>query len=201
MTNPSHPSAAPVHVPNYLVGGILSTLFCCLPTGIASIVFASRANSKAATGDIQGALADAGKASLWLWLSVIPGILIMGLGVLSAIALPAYQDYTKRAKVSELVLAGSAMQTSYSEYAASTKQWPTVEDLGYTQNQLYVPGHYFLAINEEHDIEITSDLPGSDIKGKTILLVPSVSNGEITNWTCTAGTMPKKYLPASCRGQ
>ena len=201
MTNPSHPSAAPVHVPNYLVGSILATLFCCLPTGIASIVFASRANTKAATGDIQGAQADASKASLWLWLSVIPGFLVMGLGILAAVALPAYQDYTKRAKVSELLLAGSAIRTSYSEYVAANKQWPTVEDLGYTQDQLYVPGRYFLAINEDHDIEITSDLSGTDIKGKTILLVPAVSNSEITNWTCTAGTMPQKYLPASCRGR
>jgi predicted secreted protein len=63
-------------VPNYLVGSILVTLFCCLPTGIASIVFASRANSKAATGDVASAWKDAKKAKFWLWFSVIASVAI-----------------------------------------------------------------------------------------------------------------------------
>ena len=83
-------------VPNYLVGGILATLFCCLPTGIASIVFASRANSKAATGDMSGALADAAKAKMWLWLSVIPGFLIGVLGILAGLAIGGKPDRTIR---------------------------------------------------------------------------------------------------------
>jgi hypothetical protein len=61
-------------VPNYLVGSILVTLFCCLPTGIASIVFASGANSKAAAGNIAAALEDAKKAKFWLWFSVIASV-------------------------------------------------------------------------------------------------------------------------------
>ncbi|MFI0547160.1 MAG: CD225/dispanin family protein [Brachymonas sp.] len=63
-------------VPNYLVGSILVTLFCCLPTGIASIVFASRANSKAAAGDLPSALEDAKKAKFWLWFSVIASVAV-----------------------------------------------------------------------------------------------------------------------------
>jgi type IV pilus assembly protein PilA len=190
----------PVRVPNYLVGSILATLFCCLPTGIASIVFASRANSKAATGDIQGAQADASKAKLWLWLSVIPGFLVMGLGILAAIALPAYQDYSIRAKVAEAVLAGSSVKTAYTEFVSEHHAWPSVEDLNLSGDALYKPGAYALAINDEHAIEIT--LAGaSNIQGKTVLLVPTVSDDAITDWTCSAGTMPQKYLPIFCRGQ
>ncbi len=190
----------PIRVPNYLVGSILATLFCCLPTGIASIVFASRANSKAAAGDTHGALQDASKASLWLWLSVIPGILFMVIGVFAAVALPAYQDYTVRAKVSEAILAGSSVKTAYTEFVAEHHAWPSVEDLDLNRDALYQAGRYALTINDDHAIEITME-GKSGAKDKTVLLVPTVVDGEITDWTCTAGTMPQKYLPASCRGQ
>lgn len=74
-------------VPNYLVGSILVTLFCCLPTGIASIVFASRANSKAASGDTPGALADAKQAKFWLWFSVIASAVVWVLYLLFIVGL------------------------------------------------------------------------------------------------------------------
>ena len=184
-------------VPNYLVGGILATLFCCLPTGIASIVFASRANSKAATGDIPGALADAAKAKMWLWLSVIPGFLIGALGILAAIALPAYQDYTHRAKVSEAIVAASSVRTGYTEFVAEHQAWPSAENLT-ELSAAQAPGKHSIDIDAEHNIEITLEGKG-DIAGKTILLVPQVSDSTIAGWTCTAGTIPAKYLPPSCR--
>ena len=48
--------------PNYLVFAILTTLFCCLPFGIASIVFSAQVNSKYAMGDYSGALQSSAKA-------------------------------------------------------------------------------------------------------------------------------------------
>jgi len=188
-----------VAVPNYLVGGILATLFCCLPTGIASIVFASRASSKAAIGDTQGALADASKAKLWLWLSVIPGFLMAMLGILAAVAIPAYQDYTARVKVSEAILGASAMRTSYMEFVSANHVWPRVTDLNLSNEARYKTGVYSITINDEHAIEITVDGGISRIKGQTVLLVPTVEGNEISAWTCTAGTMPQRYLPSSCR--
>ena len=184
-------------VPNYLVGSILATLFCCLPTGIASIVFASRANSKAAIGDIAGALADASKAKTWLWISVIPGFLIPVIGILAAIALPAYQDYTSRAKVAEAMVAASSVRTGYTEFVAEHHAWPSAENLT-ELSAAQAPGKHSIDIDAEHNIEITLEGKG-DIAGKTILLVPQVSDSTIAGWTCTAGTMPAKYLPASCR--
>jgi hypothetical protein len=56
-------------VPNYLVQAILVTIFCCLPTGIAAIVFAAQVNSKLAVGDIYGAQESSNKAKLWCWWS------------------------------------------------------------------------------------------------------------------------------------
>ncbi len=56
-TPPPPPSAAPVNIPNYLVFAILTTVFCCLPAGVVSIVYAAQVNSKVAMGDIAGAMA------------------------------------------------------------------------------------------------------------------------------------------------
>ena len=61
-------------VPNYLVQSILVTLFCCLPFGIVSIVYAAQVNSKLAAGDYAGALEASQKAKTWSMWSFIIGL-------------------------------------------------------------------------------------------------------------------------------
>ncbi len=64
--------------PNHLVWAILSTLFCCLPLGIASIVFAAQVNSKYAAGDIAGAQESSRKARQFaLWGTIIGVVLVV----------------------------------------------------------------------------------------------------------------------------
>lgn len=70
-----------VNVPNYLPWAIVATLFCCLPAGIVSIVFASRANSAAAMGDYATAQRAAANAKTWLWVSVGASLLVIVLYV------------------------------------------------------------------------------------------------------------------------
>ena len=61
-------------VPNYLAQAILTTLFCCLPFGIVSIVFAVQVNGKLVAGDRAGALQSSQNAKTWAWLSFGFGI-------------------------------------------------------------------------------------------------------------------------------
>ncbi len=68
--------------PNYLVWAILSTIFCCLPLGIVSIVFAAQVNSKWATGDAAGAQESSNKAKQWAIWSAVAGVIV---GVLYAV--------------------------------------------------------------------------------------------------------------------
>ncbi len=63
------PAAPPQTIPNYLVHAILVTVLCCLPFGIASIVYAAQVNSKVQAGDIHGAMEASRKARMWAWLS------------------------------------------------------------------------------------------------------------------------------------
>ena len=66
-------------IPNYLVQAILVTIFCCLPAGIVSIVYAAQVNGKLAAGDIRGAEAASNNARTWAWVSFG---LSLGVGVI-----------------------------------------------------------------------------------------------------------------------
>ena len=89
---PPLPGHAHEFVPNHLVWAILTTLFCCLPAGIVSIVYAAQVNGKLAAGDIAGAQDSAAKAKKWaIWsaiaavvVGVLYGILIVAVGGMGA---------------------------------------------------------------------------------------------------------------------
>lgn len=64
---------------NYLVWAILATIFCCLPLGIVSIVFAAQVNSKWQSGDYAGARLASKNARLWALIALIAGIVMAGI--------------------------------------------------------------------------------------------------------------------------
>jgi len=73
--------------PNYLVWAILSTVLCCLPLGVVSIVFSTQVNSKWATGDVAGAQAASEKAKKFAMWSAIAWVVVVVLYVLFFILL------------------------------------------------------------------------------------------------------------------
>lgn len=80
-------------VPNYLVFAILATVFCCLPTGIAAIIYAAQVNGKLQVGDWAGAQAASKNAKLWCLISLGLGLglillyaLLMMVGILGGLA-------------------------------------------------------------------------------------------------------------------
>ena len=88
---PESPSGAveptpPAHIPNYLVQAILVTVFCCLPFGIVSIVYAAQVNAKLDAGDVAGAMQSSNSAKIWMWFAFGVGLFVvvgyMALGVL-----------------------------------------------------------------------------------------------------------------------
>lgn len=78
--------------PNYLAWAIITTILCCIPFGIVSIVYAAMVNSKWHAGDLEGAQKASKNAKIWIWVSVGFGILsivltmvIFGVGIFAAI--------------------------------------------------------------------------------------------------------------------
>jgi Interferon-induced transmembrane protein len=85
--NQPPPLSRPVYIPNHLVWAILTTLFCCLPAGIVSIVYAAQVNGKLAAGDIAGAQDSAAKAKKWAIWSAIAWVVVVVLYVLFFVVL------------------------------------------------------------------------------------------------------------------
>ena len=92
-TPPPPPGMAGSAVNNNLVLAIIATvisvIFCCLPHGLISLIFATQVNKKAAAGDIAGAVSAAKQAKIWAIVSIALGAvaLVIGLafGVLNAV--------------------------------------------------------------------------------------------------------------------
>jgi predicted secreted protein len=77
------PQGAPP--PNYLVWSILTTLFCCLPLGIVSIVYAAQVNGKWAAGDVAGANDSSAKAKRFAIIGAVVGVVVLGIYLIVAV--------------------------------------------------------------------------------------------------------------------
>ena len=121
-------------------------------------------------------------------------IVVAIIGILAAVALPDYQDYTTRAKVSELLIAASAGKTSVTEAASTLSALPAATGVTLSaQSSTYVSSVSW------DGSKITALAKGdTNITGSTIEMAAAYANGQIT-WTC-GGTIAKKYRPASCQG-
>ncbi|MCX7891140.1 MAG: pilin [Burkholderiales bacterium] len=119
-------------------------------------------------------------------------IVVAIIGILAAIALPAYQDYTIRAKVSELVLAASAFRTSVTEKAQ------TDNALGSAGAGLTVTVFGKITGGNVTDGGVITLAGSAATVGTavTIVMTPSLSGNTVV-WSCT-GT-PAKFMPSSCR--
>lgn len=71
------PQSPQANVPTYLAPAILTTLFCCLPFGIVSIVYAAQVNGKLAAGDRPGALQSSQNAKTWAWIAFGSGLVVI----------------------------------------------------------------------------------------------------------------------------
>jgi type IV pilus assembly protein PilA len=155
-------------------------------------------------------------------------IVVAIIGILAAIAIPAYQDYTIRGQVSEgLTLAASA-KASISEYYAQTGVAPTNRiqaGMGNTDTPGDTRGNYvgsLAVVNGTITVTYSNATPqraNANINGATINLVPYVSVDQSVSWKCKAvgstatptnvvmpgvtvvgaGTVLAKYAPAECR--
>ena len=144
-------------------------------------------------------------------------IVVAIIGILAAVALPAYQDYTKRAKMSEVILAASACRTTITEVYQSGSITPAADGWGCESTSS--TSKYVASIHTTTNGAITvmaQAIDSANIDSKVVTLVPADSSGAaltyvggsvaINRWICgstsltPATTIPPKYLPGSCRG-
>lgn len=124
-------------------------------------------------------------------------IVVAIIGILAAVALPAYQDYTTRAKVSEVILAASSARTSVAESAQVLGAMPGTASVAIdSQSSKYVSGVAYANVSASEGA-ITATGRG-DVSGTIVMSGTRGDNGQVT-WVC-GGTILSKYRPASCQG-
>jgi type IV pilus assembly protein PilA len=137
-------------------------------------------------------------------------IVVAIIGILVAVALPAYQNYVTRAKVSEVILAGANCKLSVTEgymvgAAPGAGKWGCEDD--------FKPTRYVAAVATDADGKITVTAATGidpDVDGKTLTLTPQSTDGKTLAagataaplWKCGGDgtTIKPSFLPSSCRG-
>ena len=124
-------------------------------------------------------------------------IVVAIIGILAAVALPAYQDYTIRAKVSELLLAASSQRTSLSEKYQTDPSNTTGFGSGAT---IAVVGKVVTGLVDMAGTIVVTGGATSSSTGASVTVTMTASPNSVTGtmtWSCVGS--PSKYLPATCR--
>ena len=125
-------------------------------------------------------------------------IVVAIIGILAAVAIPAYQDYIGRAQAAEPITLMGGGKTPIAEYVSDKGMVPNTSDVLVVTSGKYTQS--IAVTGTLPNITLTATMPAagvnSNLQSKTILLI-SADGG--TSWVCTSGTAPAKFLPSACK--
>lgn len=128
------------------------------------------------------------------------------LGVLVAMAVPAYKDYTIRSKIAECINGAAVAKVGISEYRQSLGAWPpNVEDAGLTNagSSHYCTGYIdYQDASGQFTIDVNEGVINPILGEVAPYMIPTEVSSNMINWDCTRGTTPPenlRYLPSNCR--
>ena len=127
-------------------------------------------------------------------------IVVAIIGILAAIAIPAYQDYTIRAQVSEGLNLGGGAKTAVSEYFQDRGAWPADNNEAGLSVATDIEGKYVTGVSVAGAVVTVSygNSAHATITGDTLLLTAVDNTGSI-GWTCSSTDLQDKHMPAACR--
>ena len=123
-------------------------------------------------------------------------IVVAIIGILAAVAIPAYQDYTIRAKVTEGMGLAAAAKTSVSEFRLSANTYPV--DNTEAGISSVITSKYVTQVRVANG-QISVSLNNTEVGANgNIIFDPTFANSTV-DWICTNSTVLAKYRPANCR--
>jgi type IV pilus assembly protein PilA len=120
------------------------------------------------------------------------------IGVLAAIAIPAYQNYIIRAKVSEALTFASQAKTSVAEYYQSQGTLPTSNTQAGLATSITGTNVSAVSVDTNGAITVTASVSGVNTASSNIVFTPTTSPSGIT-WVCTGGNLDNQYRPSNCK--
>ena len=133
-------------------------------------------------------------------------IVVAIIGILAAVALPAYSDYIKKSKVTELISVASQPKAAIQEWVSVNQAFPsTAAKLGLeTVTTKYVGAIDYATSGSTATLTVTavSSGIGAGVDGKTVQIVATKGSTDQLTWVCGPGAtnpIDLKYLPASCK--
>lgn len=134
-------------------------------------------------------------------------IVVAIIGILAAVALPAYSDYMKKSKITELILALSAYKNPIQEYSTTMNELPADGaalglDVAGAGKSKYVSAITYTRTSETvATLEATAQAISTDVDGKKMTLVGTVdADTRALDWKCgVGGDIDNKFLSASCK--
>ncbi len=124
-------------------------------------------------------------------------IVVAIIGILASIALPAYQDYTKRAHVSEGISLAAGAKSAVTETYSSSGVFPTTNAAAGLAPAASIAGNAVNTVTIGAAGIITVAFNSTKVAAGNIVMTPTDSTGSMT-WACT-NTVGDKYVPANCR--
>lgn len=156
--------------------------------------------AKASTTDVQrqlGELAGKGGTSNIVIIIILFFAIIALLGIVAAVAIPAYQDYTAKARVTQAYQLGKSAADSVTRYYNLNQELPN--DLGEAGFASPLPPSVKEISMDDQYGTLTIIMNGPIVGGKSFTLEPALDEGRQLYWNCTSTEIRDKYLPLACR--
>jgi len=132
---------------------------------------------------------------------VVAGVIgaVIFIGILAAIALPAYQDYTYRAKVDQAINKVIPIKNEMNKFFRSNLRFAaTFDELG-MQPDLSPSTIDSITLSNNGSIKLIFSEKGNSIIGEETMIWTPIKSGNELQWDCSGGTLPSKFRPPACR--